>query len=374
MTWGQLGDNLITAAKRKGIPLLGQFELTARCNLHCKMCYVCQPANDNDALRRERTTKEWIQLIMEARDAGMLYPLITGGEVFLRQDFRTIYEEISQMGLMTQINTNATMITPEIASWLGRIPPAAVTITLYGASSDTYGKVCGDSSGYQRTLRGISLLQSEGINFDLRTTVVRGNKNEFNELAELAEKFGVTLGLVNYIMPRREGNNTCPEAERLSPIELIHYELNAEEYYIRREKESLNHKCAVTVDQDQSLARSEEYLLEQETKPFSCTSANCNFCVTWDGRMVPCVLMAEPFTSPFEKKFINAWDELKRLCSKIPSCDECMHCSSREVCMSCPASLKSETGYYDKAAPYLCELAGKKKEIQENSIYTVCSL
>ena len=65
-----------------------------------------------------KTAEEWIDLSRQARDAGVLYVLLTGGEVFLRSDFRQIYEAISEMGFSVQIYTNGTLITPEIAKWL----------------------------------------------------------------------------------------------------------------------------------------------------------------------------------------------------------------------------------------------------------------
>ena len=52
LTVGQLGDILITLANEKKVPISGVFELTARCNLACKMCYVCQAANDKSMMNR----------------------------------------------------------------------------------------------------------------------------------------------------------------------------------------------------------------------------------------------------------------------------------------------------------------------------------
>jgi MoaA/NifB/PqqE/SkfB family radical SAM enzyme len=317
------------------------------------MCYVSRQRNDKEAQAKERSAKEWIQLAKEARDAGMLYLMLTGGEVFLRKDFKQIYEELTNLGLVIQINTNATLITPEIASWLGKIPPSHVSVSIYGASSDTYAKICGDASGYQRTIRGIELLLSEGIKLKIRTTVVRGNAKDFLELTKLTETYGVTLSIVDYIYPRREGESFCPETERLSPIELINYEKKTEEYYRKRLLERLDKQQSVDNGIDlPAILESEEDLLH----PFQCISGKCRFCITWDGRMVPCVLMSDPTAYPFAEGFINAWRELVGLCSGIPECIECLQCAYKGACMSCPASRRSETGHYNFPVPYLCEL------------------
>jgi MoaA/NifB/PqqE/SkfB family radical SAM enzyme len=362
ITWGQLGDNLIAKAKEKRIPLIGQFELTARCNLQCKMCYVCQPAGDRQVMARERTAKEWIKLAEEARDAGMLYLLLTGGEVFLRKDFREIYEAVSMMGFNIEIYTNATLITPEIAKWLGRIPPSRVGVTLYGASPETYESVCGNADAFERAARGIDLLLNEGITLLLKTTVTRRNVNDFDKLAEFAEKRKVEFGIVNYVSPRRELGNTSPDEERLCPVELIEYEMNVDKYFIDRVEDKQTSRgvedCSNYHEISQEL--SDDAMTLKNSTPFNCTAGSCSFWISWDGKMTSCGLVDNPVTYPFIEDFDQAWSKLQDKCSGIPICMKCKQCAYNQHCLSCPARLKNETGYYDKPADYLCELAKLK--------------
>ena len=44
---------LFAKADKLGIPLSGTFELTPRCNLDCKMCYIHKRANDASVKNRE---------------------------------------------------------------------------------------------------------------------------------------------------------------------------------------------------------------------------------------------------------------------------------------------------------------------------------
>jgi MoaA/NifB/PqqE/SkfB family radical SAM enzyme len=364
ITWGQLGDNLIEQAKEKRIPLIGQFELTARCNLQCKMCYVCQPANDKQAMARERTAKEWIKLAEEARDAGMLYLLLTGGEVFLRKDFREIYEALSMMGFNIEIYTNATLITPEIAKWLGKIPPSRVGVTLYGSSPETYENVCGHADGFNRAMRGVNLLLEEGIALKLKTTIIRSNVKDFDRIADIAKELGVELGIVNYISPRREGDITIPELERLSPYELSEFERHirteAEKKKVRNLNELNIPSYKIDTEKDNEILNNS--ITNEIYSGFSCTAGTCSFWVTWDGRMSPCGDIGQPNTFPFKVGMIEAWYSLQTIYSSVRECDECKGCRHKDFCMACPARLKIETGWFDKAAPYLCELAKRRKE------------
>ncbi len=360
-TLGHFKDELIDIANSKRIPVTGQFELTPRCNLRCKMCYICQPANNTEVIKRERSAKEWIHLAEQAREEGLLYILLTGGEVFLRKDFRTIYEELNKMGFLIKIYTNATLITHEIAHWLGRIPPSRMEVTVYGASPRTYAAVCGFTEGYEHTLRGIDLLLAEGIRLKLRTTVIHDNLNDVAKIMDYAGKKELETGIVSYISPRREGRTTDPKEVRLTPEELAALEIELrsisndntyrKEYFSEIITNTLNNSVNFSSDTKDS---------------FSCEAGKSSFWVTWDGRMVPCYGMNEPSTMPFATNFHEAWIELQSFCQSVPVCKECMECPGRDTCLSCPARRKSETGYYDRPSPYLCDLVKRRKEIINN--------
>lgn len=353
--WDSLFNRLSNECRKQGIPICGQFELTPRCNLKCSMCYIRKPADDGYALKHERTANEWINLASEARDAGMLYLLLTGGEIFLRPDFKEIYEETSSMGFNIKLYTNGTMITPKIASWLGRIPPSKVEISLYGASPEIYEKICGDGGGFQRALKGIDLLLAEGINIELRTAVIRSNAGEFDRLMEIAEGRGIDLGIVDYITMSRKYCGTHPEKERLSPKEIVEYEAYVDDYYSRK---YMNETASDSSEYEIEYDRGTEN--EYKWGPFQCNAGSSAFWVTWDGRMTPCGVMDKPETLPFETGFKNAWLKLRECCLSIPASKECMNCSCKNTCLTCPGNLLRETGAFDKAAPYLCSIEHEK--------------
>ena len=60
-------DYLFAKADERGIPLSGTFELTPRCNLDCRMCYIHKRANYRAVLARELDTKTWLTLAEDCR-------------------------------------------------------------------------------------------------------------------------------------------------------------------------------------------------------------------------------------------------------------------------------------------------------------------
>ena len=69
-------------------PISGTFELSPLCNMECKMCYIKMSKEKQESIARLRTKEEWLNLAKEARNEGMLFLLLTGGEPFLVKDFK----------------------------------------------------------------------------------------------------------------------------------------------------------------------------------------------------------------------------------------------------------------------------------------------
>lgn len=142
-------------------PTDGTFELTVRCNLHCKMCLFRHDDSENPALMaKELTATQWIELARQAAEAGTLNLLITGGEPMLRPDFCEIWEGVYQQGFLITLYTNATLVTPRIMETLRKYPPHRIGVTIYGASPETYEKVCGSASAHERMIDGIRQLKT----------------------------------------------------------------------------------------------------------------------------------------------------------------------------------------------------------------------
>lgn len=195
------------------IPVSGTFELTPRCNLSCEMCYIRMSAAEEAAMGQELTADEWLSLGRQAVDAGMVYLLLTGGEPLLRPDFAEIYSGLAKMGIMLTLNTNGTLINEYIVQCMEHNPPEKVNVTLYGASGDTYQKVCGNANGYKAALQGIGLLKEAKIPVCINTTYTRHNASDMEYIVSFAKENGIPVRMTSYLFPplrcRRETDASC---------------------------------------------------------------------------------------------------------------------------------------------------------------------
>ena len=326
------------------LPQFGQFELTSRCNLACKMCYVVNPAYAPEIERQELSAKEWLYLAEQARDSGMLLLNLTGGEPMLRNDFWALYEGLCSLGLVITLNTNGTTLTPDTIRRLKQRPPFKLLISLYGASPETYAKVTGNPAWYDTVMEGIVRLRKEThIPFALRTTLIKDNYQDYPAMKAWANEQSIPLSFTAYVTPRRTGEGTDPATVRMTPEQAA----------------SILHTYGRDYsDGPESMAQvSPQAMAEDIHSAFHCAAGKYAFFVSWNGLMTPCGLMSEPSVEPLITGFAPAWEALGQLRRKVPRCGSCVACPVQESCPQCPAKRYLETGSFTATSPYLCELA-----------------
>lgn len=142
MRYAKLMDYLDFKTRDMHLPFSGTLELTPRCNMNCKMCYIRMSEEEMKKVGKELPVEEWIRIAQEAVDMGMVSILLTGGEAILYKDFKKLFLALRKMGLFISINSNSTMLTDEWIEFFKENPPAKFNITIYGGCNETYARLC----------------------------------------------------------------------------------------------------------------------------------------------------------------------------------------------------------------------------------------
>lgn len=349
--------HLQNKATALNIPINGTFEVSPRCNFHCPMCYV-HLSNEEIAAtgRKLLTTEQWLSLAREARDEGLLYLLLTGGEPFLRPDFRELYQELAGMGLMLSINTNGSLIDEETVRWLSANPPTRVNITLYGASNEAYQRLCGCADGFDRVTAAILRLKEAGITVKLNGSLTPLNASELPELVRFSEEHELIFEVATYMFPPlRRGEQYVGQNRRFTPEETARYRLEAfrlqhgEERY-RTHLEQLMNGLAPSPLND-------ECEPEEPNGKVQCRAGRAAFWVTWSGEMSPCGMLTRPLVHPLTDGFAAAWKQLVSETAAIRLSARCSSCQNRNICHACAAMALCETGSYGETPTFLCQVA-----------------
>ena len=233
----RLTQYLFDRASRTLTPLSGTFELSPVCNLACKMCYVRKtPAEVAASPRPPVGLIQWLSIAEQARDAGMLYLLLTGGEPFLWQDFWPLYERLSTMGFLISINSNGTLLDEARVARLAEHPPTRINITLYGADNETYEALCGRSGMFDRVDRAITLLRQAGILVKLNCSLTPHNACDLERIVSYAAERDLILEVNTYMFPPLRRDPTMGgRNDRFTPADPAHYHM--ERYRLQRGEE-----------------------------------------------------------------------------------------------------------------------------------------
>ncbi len=173
----------LAALKKTRSPMSFDVELTARCNLNCRHCYINRPAGDAEAESRELTAAEIERIAGEAAGLGSVWCLLTGGEPLLRRDFFDVYLMLKKKGLLLSLFTNAALVREEHAAFLKKYPPRAVEVTVYGVTRETYEAVTRVPGSYRAFRTGLDLLLEAGLPVRLKAMALRSNREELGAIA-----------------------------------------------------------------------------------------------------------------------------------------------------------------------------------------------
>lgn len=344
--YGPLARALHRRAAEFRQPLNGSFELTARCNLSCRMCYVRHPAGDSSQRGKELSAREWLDLAGQAKAAGMVFLLLTGGEIFLRRDFFEIYEPLTRMGLMLTLFTNGTLISKEIAERLAQAPPSRTEITLYGATAATYEAVTGVPGSFAACCAGIEALVARRVPLGLKTTITRHNVHELETMREMAHNWGLPFSGAWLLSRRPDGLPCDAENCRLSAMECVALEAADLASAHEMTEAALRGKHA-----------------EENDDNFYCAAGKAAFVVNPSGEMNACLDLPFPAVRLLEIGFGQAWHAVQRYVDSAPPLSPvCRSCDVRVFCGRCPAWSLMETGTLTDPVAYWCEIARARKE------------
>lgn len=335
-------------------------DLTARCNLNCRHCYINLPANDLGAKSKELSLDEIEDIADQALELGALWVLLTGGEPLLRQDFADIYLMLKRKGLLVSVFTNATLIRPEHIALFKKYPPRDIEVTIYGASQETYEAVTRIPGSYRTFLRGLDYLTNAGIRIRFKAMALRTNLDEIDAIAAFGRQYTKDYYRFDPVLhlryDRDERRNKEIRSERLSPEEVVALEKSDAVRF-----ENLEKNCDIYFI--------EEYKAREGNHLFYCGAGNGNFSVGYDGTFRLCQSLWAPGTTVNlrQVRLREAWEKFAPSVRNLRTdnrnyLNTCRKCPIFNLCMNCPAHAYLETGRMDEMVPYFCEVAHARAE------------
>ena len=139
---------------------------TMRCNLKCTGCYAAQ-YEKKDVI----TTEQIDRIFSEAKQLGIYFVTISGGEPFYREDLLDLWERHNDMFFL--VYTNGTLIDEKLAKKLQELGNVAPAISVEGFKEET-DKRRGQGV-YEKLLEAWKNLRENGVLFGFSATCTRHN-------------------------------------------------------------------------------------------------------------------------------------------------------------------------------------------------------
>ncbi|MCJ7652415.1 MAG: radical SAM protein, partial [Actinobacteria bacterium] len=166
---------------RNEIPSLRylMLEVTDRCNLTCRHCYLGEGTGQELELVTIRGVLE------EFGEMGGLRLIVTGGEPLLHRRFKKINRFVGDRPFRSILVTNGTLIDDEIA---GSLLFNEVQVSLDGMEKG-HDFIRGPGS-FEKACLGVNSLRKAGMDLSVATMVHRENVNELDRLESFVREVG----------------------------------------------------------------------------------------------------------------------------------------------------------------------------------------
>ncbi|MEA1961055.1 MAG: radical SAM protein [Bacillota bacterium] len=197
------------------------WNMTNRCNLRCKHCYI--NAEDHD-YSNELTTQEAEAFIEDLAVMKAPVLLFSGGEPLLRKDIFHLGKMAAEKGLRPVISSNGTLIDDEMAKKIKEAGFQYVGISIDGAPA-THDEFRAKQGAFDMAINGIRACQRQGVKTGIRLTMNRYNQDDLPFLFDLIEKENIPRVCLYHLVyagrgTEMMGQDTTTEVKR-SLIEYI---------------------------------------------------------------------------------------------------------------------------------------------------------
>jgi MoaA/NifB/PqqE/SkfB family radical SAM enzyme len=186
-----LGSNKRDEYKKKygvHVPSLIVISPTMQCNLNCYGCYAGEYSQNHTGLSFELVDR----IVTEAKEMGLRFFVISGGEAFTRKDLLDLYEKHNDSAF--QIYTNGSLLNEPTVARLAELGNVMPCISVEGFEKETDERR--GKGHFKRIMSAMDRLRDTGVLFGFSATSTRNNTDVLlsDEFIDLMVEKGATLG------------------------------------------------------------------------------------------------------------------------------------------------------------------------------------
>jgi pyrroloquinoline quinone biosynthesis protein E len=329
-------------------------EVTHRCPLHCVYC-----SNPLALLERqdELATDDWLRVINQAADLGVVQVHLSGGEPLVRGDLETLVAECRRLGLYTNLITSGLGLSESRAESLVAAGLNSAQLSIQGDTAESTDLVAA-SKRFDKKEAAARIIRDAGLPLNMNVVLHRLNLDRLDAIIDVSVRWGAErLELANtqyYGWALRNRELLMPGKAQLD---------EAVEVYRRRKEELAGRTELLWILPD---------YYEPYPKPCMGGWAQTALTVAPDGVVYPCPAAEEITAMSFDSVRDH---DLDWIWTRSPACeayrgtdwmpDPCRSCDRREVDLGgCRCQAFQLTGDMTRTDP-VCVLSPDRHIIDE---------
>ncbi|WP_405777263.1 radical SAM protein [Streptomyces sp. NBC_00859] len=191
-----LGETVLVPARSPYGYGRASYELNLGGNYDCEHCYLgLKQFAGLGWPERER-------LFHVIQESGALWLQLTGGEPMIDKLFPETYRLAYGLGVMVEILTNGSRLAaPRNLALLTRLRPNRITLSLYGATAESYARLTRRRGAYLMFVKGLDAAHEAELPLDLALIITRHNVHEADLMRAFAERYGLPYSEYTHMSP-----------------------------------------------------------------------------------------------------------------------------------------------------------------------------
>lgn len=172
------------------------WEVTHLCNYRCVHCCSKSGIAQRET---ELTYSEIIRVLDELKTEDVQEIYYSGGEPFIRSDMFDILRETRKRGILANISTNGSFLTPSLVQKLKEIDVNLIHISLDSDQEEKYNMFRGGDY-YKKTIEAINNAKRAGLYVRVGAVIWRDNADRLQEMIEFLTSLGVDEVVFNWLI------------------------------------------------------------------------------------------------------------------------------------------------------------------------------
>lgn len=304
-------------------------ELTYLCNQRCGWCYLGN-------FRERGLSRERMRLLAEdLKKAGVVFILLTGGEVFTRGDAISVLEDLEEVGFILELKTNGTVFGTREVERLARLHFLDIQVSVYEMRTDR-SELTGAFYNFAKLQENVRLLLRAGLPVTLSVLVGKHNVDQLDVIHENLTKTGASVFYSPYITPNRGG-----------PGREIQFRLSRQE---------MEEKFKPFLDRIGTFPSRKKY--RDCRNNTVCFAGRDQIAISPSGVVYPCLDLQIPLGHINQESLGSILARRKETMQQfsLREMHTCMRCPQRNFCDSCIGLALVENGDYRMPSKHKCDV------------------